>query len=81
MALGFEKMFTGSLKTFFDDREIPTLDHVIKNMEFDSKQRINYMKLETSKRPVDSTMPQSPPAEYQFPGYETQITEVNEAIR
>jgi len=33
MALGFEKMFTGSLKTFFDDREIPTLDFAIKNME------------------------------------------------
>lgn len=28
MALGFEKMFVGSLKTFFDDRENPTLRHM-----------------------------------------------------
>jgi sterol carrier protein 2 len=33
MALGFEKMFTGSLKTFFDDRENPLSDTMIKNME------------------------------------------------
>ena len=33
MALGFEKMFTGSLKTFFDDRANPLEDSFIKNME------------------------------------------------
>ena len=33
MALGFDKMFTGSLKTFFDDRENPTQDIFLKNIE------------------------------------------------
>jgi acetyl-CoA acetyltransferase len=33
MALGFEKMFTGSLKTFFDDRVNPSADIFMKNME------------------------------------------------
>ena len=34
MALGFEKMFTGSLKGFFTDRENPLMPHVIKGLEF-----------------------------------------------
>jgi hypothetical protein len=33
MALGFEKMFTGSLKTFFDDRVNPLQDFLIKDVE------------------------------------------------
>lgn len=33
MALGFEKMFTGSLKGFFDDRVNPLQDFVLHNME------------------------------------------------
>lgn len=33
MALGFEKMFTGSLKTFFDDRVNPSADIFAKNVE------------------------------------------------
>ena len=33
MALGFEKMFTGSLKTFFDDRENPLKDFFQKDTE------------------------------------------------
>lgn len=31
MALGFEKMFTGSLKTFFDDRTNPLVDFITVN--------------------------------------------------
>ena len=37
MALGFEKMFTGSLKTFFDDREVPTAPMERKNEELRGK--------------------------------------------
>ena len=33
MALGFEKMFTGSLKSFFDDRTNPLEKFVVKNIE------------------------------------------------
>jgi acetyl-CoA acetyltransferase len=33
MALGFDKMFTGSLKSFFDDRTNPLEKFVIKDME------------------------------------------------
>ena len=33
MALGFEKMFTGSLKSFFDDRTNPLENFVKKNFE------------------------------------------------
>ena len=33
MALGFEKMFTGSLKTFFDDRVNPLHDFLVKDVE------------------------------------------------
>jgi acetyl-CoA acetyltransferase len=31
MALGFDRMFTGSLKSFFDDRENPLLDFMVQN--------------------------------------------------
>jgi acetyl-CoA acetyltransferase len=31
MALGFEKMFTGSLKSFFDDRSNPLEKFVVKD--------------------------------------------------
>jgi sterol carrier protein 2 len=33
MALGFEKMFTGSLKAFFPDRENPLKDFIVKDIE------------------------------------------------
>ena len=33
MALGFEKMFTGSLKSFFDDRANPLQDFIIQTIE------------------------------------------------
>jgi acetyl-CoA acetyltransferase len=33
MALGFEKMYAGSLKTFFSDRENPLIDVLAKNSE------------------------------------------------
>jgi sterol carrier protein 2 len=33
LALGFEKMFTGSLKTFFDDRTAPLQNFVIRDIE------------------------------------------------
>lgn len=33
MALGFDKMFTGSLKTFFDDRSNPLEKFIVKDQE------------------------------------------------
>jgi len=39
MALGFEKMFTGSLKTFFDDRENPLGDFFQKDVEMRGKSK------------------------------------------
>lgn len=33
LALGFDKMFTGSLKSFFDDRTAPLENFVKKDME------------------------------------------------
>ena len=33
LALGFDKMFTGSLKTFFDDRTNPLEKFIVKDME------------------------------------------------
>ena len=33
MALGFEKMFTGSLKSFFGDRVNPLKDFIVQNAE------------------------------------------------
>ena len=39
MALGFEKMFTGSLKTFFDDRENPLADFFQKDVEMRGKSK------------------------------------------
>ena len=33
MAVGFEKMYAGSLKSFFGDRVNPLLNHTVKNIE------------------------------------------------
>lgn len=39
MALGFDKMFTGSLKTFFDDRSNPLENFYAKDMEMRGKSK------------------------------------------
>lgn len=39
MALGFEKMFTGSLKGFFNDRMNPLSDFVVNDMEWNGESK------------------------------------------